>query len=66
MCAKSPLSSEIAKLDMGDLPGLSPATKEPHGALMGSEATEFSLLYFLLMFWIFLVLATRNMISGED
>lgn len=33
---------------------------------MGSEATEFLLLFFLLMFWMFLVLATGNTISRAN
>lgn len=33
---------------------------------MGSEATEFLLLFFLLMFWMFLVLATGNTICRAN
>lgn len=33
---------------------------------MGGEATEFLLLFFLLMFWMFLVLATGNTISRAN
>lgn len=33
---------------------------------MGGEATEFLLLFFLLMFWMFLVLATGNTICRAN
>lgn len=43
-----------------------PRTKEEHKTAVGNEATEFSLLFFLLMFGIFLVIAAGNIISWAN